>query len=203
MLHPVGKAVLWGRGYAPRMWTLLLASALAGDLVVEAKVPARVSVDTELVAEIFRSGSYRTEIPDGPHKLVITTGGTPKSFDIEAGPEPVVVIVGRTGTTLGTAAPEPETVAKGDADIVFRSSDGSRLMVQVGPQRVVVGAGRDVALSLPVGEYPMSVRNESGTQIFARGMLDVRGGTELIVQVAEGTLPETAGDGVAFHAVGR
>lgn len=185
------------------MWTLLfLSAAFAGEVVIDVKLPARLSLDGELVAEVYREGVLRLPVKDGPHQLVVTTGGMPSSFQVDVGPRPTVVIVGRSGISVSQDDQE-QVVPMGDAQVRFRSAHNERLMVQVGNQRVVVSAGDGILIPLPVGEYPMTVRNPDGTSIFARGMLQVRGGADLVVQISEGMLPETSGEGVAFHPGGR
>jgi hypothetical protein len=59
-----------------------------------------------------------------------------------------------------------------------------------------------VLLPLPVGEHPMSLRSSDGTSVFARGVLTVSGGKDLVVQVTEGLMPETSGEGISFSSGG-
>src|SRR5690606_4050302 len=127
----------------------------------------------------------------------------PRPYEVEAGAEPTLVLVGRTGVTIakgptGDAASAP--AVDGVSDVLFRTASGEQLLVQVDQQRVLVSPGRGVALPLSVGHHPMTVRSADGSSIFARGTLVVTGGTELLVRLSEGRLPETAGDGVVFHA---
>lgn len=182
---------------------LLVGPAQAGEFVADVKVPARLSIDGEIVAEVYRESLLRVPYPDGDHKLVVTTEGVPKTFPITIDPDvPVVVLVGRSGTTVGSDDPAPRPMAVGESNVRFRVSGRDRLMVQVGKQRILVSPGSGVSLSLAAGEHDLSVRSPDGTTIFTRGVLTVSGGTDLVVQLAEGKLPETAGEGLTFNPVG-
>jgi hypothetical protein len=73
-------------------------------------------------------------------------------------------------------------------------------MVQIGRQRVVVGPGDGLVLPLELGRHEMSVRNQDGTAVYARGSLEVTpGGEPVIVQLAQGALPETSSGSVRFY----
>lgn len=180
---------------------LLLGTALAGELVIDAKVPARVAVDGELAAEIYALGRLHLTVADGAHKVVVTVDGTPRALEVQVGARPVVVFVGRTGLTVD-AGPAPVVATLGDATVRFVTPEGSRLLVQVDGRRVPVPPGGGVPVTLPVGEHTMSVRNADGTQVYARGTLVLRGTGDVVVQITEGRVPETSGEGVSFVADG-
>lgn len=185
------------------MLTLLLAQALAGDVVFDLKVPARLALDGEVVAEVHREGVLRLPVADGAHTLVVTVQGQPRSFDLPVGVEPVLVLVGRTGISVGAPPAADAGVPVGDASVRFRVSEKERLLVQIDRQRVLVGPGLGVVLPLAQGEHELSIRNPDGTQVFARGTLNVTGTGEAVVQLSEGRMPETAGDAVSFVAGSR
>lgn len=199
-------------------WLLACCLAHAGEIVVDAKVPVRLSLDGELVAELYAESRLVLPVGDGGHTLVVTTDGTPQSYQVTAGSTPVTVLVGRTGTSIGVPADSvsvhvERTIAGGPVDVRFRTVGRERLMIQLGQQRVVVPPGNGVLLPLDLGEHPLTVRSSDGTNVFARGVLTVSGagvtaqgiGTagEAVVQLAEGKIPETSGDAVAFDATGR
>ncbi len=181
---------------------MLLSAALAGDLVVDAKVPVTVSVDAQQAADVFQVGVLRLAVDDGPHKVVVVVAGKPSVFDVTIGPSPVVVLVGRSGTTVGAPDAQPVPVAVGvDIPVRFRAAGRDRLLLQIGGQRVVVAPGVGVTLPLSLGEHDMTVRSPDGTSIYARGMLVVSGAGDLVVQLAEGKMPETSGAGLSFDPV--
>ncbi len=184
------------------MW-IWITVALAGQLIVDGKVPVSVAIDGEMAAQTYRPGLLRFEVENGEHVVVISAAGNPNRFDIVVGPSaPVVLLAGRTGITQGAVdkiEAEDEGLVTGPGTVTFRCVGGARLMVQVGRQRVVVGAGEGVALELAIGEHPMSIRSSDGTSIYARGVLRVSGGAgPVVVQIGEGTMPETSGEGIAF-----
>lgn len=203
------------------MWCILsLLVAYGGEVIIDAKIPAHVAVDGAVVAEIYTEGVLRLPLADGRHTLGITTGGTPSSHEIEVGGTPVVVLVGRSGTSIGaagaSAAPEPvagvepEAGAEpapaapvGPVPVRFRTAGRARVLVQIGTRRFTIAPGAGIEVELAPGEHIVSVRNPDGTQVFARGVLTLTGGSDLVVQVAEGRVPETSGDGVAFYATSR
>lgn len=181
---------------------MLLSAALAGDLVVDVKVPVNVSIDGQQAADVFQPGMLRLPVDDGPHKVTVVVAGKPSVFDVTIGPSPVVLLVGRSGTTVGAADAQPVPLATGaDIPVRFRTTARDRLLVQIAGQRVVVAPGVGVTLPLGLGEHEMTVRSPDGTSIFARGMLVVGGSGELIVQLSEGKMPETSGPGLSFDPV--
>lgn len=181
---------------------MLLSAALAGDLVVDVKVPVTLSLDGQQVADVFQPGVLRMPIPDGAHKVTAVVGGKPQVFEVTIGLTPVVLLVGRSGTTVGAPdALPPPVVAGGDIPVRFRSAARDRLLLQIGGQRVVVAPGVGLSLPLSLGEHEMTVRSPDGTSIYARGVLVVAGVGDLVVQLAEGKMPETSGPGLSFDPV--
>lgn len=184
------------------MWTLLLGTVLAGELVIDARVPARVSVDGEVAAEIYALGRLHLQVADGARRVMVTVDGNPRVLDVVTGARPVVVFVGRTGITVESgSAPSPEV--SGDATVRFVTPEGNRLLVLVAGRRVLVPPGAGVPVTLPVGDHALSIRNADGTQVFARGTLVLGRAGEAVVQITEGRVPETSGEGVSFVADGR
>lgn len=187
------------------MW-IWIAAALAGQIVVDAKVPVAVMLDGEMVAQLWRAAVVTVPAEPGPHALTVVLDGNPRRFDVTiTDGAPVVVLAGRSGVSLGAAEDVAKHVPTAPPDgapteVRFRVADGAYLMVQVGRQRVVVGPGDGMAIPLPLGDHPFSVRSSDGTAVFARGVLTVSASAEpRVVQLSEGALPETSGQGVAFH----
>ncbi|MCB9663145.1 MAG: hypothetical protein H6732_03460 [Alphaproteobacteria bacterium] len=210
-------------------WILSCLLAHGGEVIVDAKVPVHLAVDGVVVAEVYTVGVLKLPVDAGKHTLTLTTGGTPAAHEIDVGDQPVVVIVGRTGTSVGTLAegapepspastaaavaaapaPTPEVAASaapallGPVPVRFRTAGRARLLVQIDTRRYTVAPGEGIDVDLSAGEHIVSVRNPEGTQIYARGVLTVTGGGDLVVQVAEGRVPETSGNGLAFYATSR
>lgn len=188
------------------MLTWWIGAALAAGLTVDAHVAVHVAVDGEAVGEIYVPGTLYLPVPAGEHVLVITRGGVPSRYDVQVPDDGTLhVLVGKTGTTLDTVAPQA-LVVDPDAPtrLVLRTADASPILVHVQGRRHLIAPEADTVVELPAGpgEYPMVVRSGDGTNIFARGVLRVAGG-EVVVQVAEGALPETGGEGGSFVPAGR
>ncbi len=183
------------------MW-LLLPAALAGDVVFDLKVPARLVLDGQSVAEVHVESVLRVPVAAGTHQLSVTVANSVQSYDLVVGDGQVVVLIGRTGTTVGKPEAAVAAEAGGLCSVRFRVSAAERMMVQVDRQRVLVGPGEGVALPLAPGEHELSVRNVDGTQVFARGTLQVLASGEAVAQISEGRMPETSGTCVAFIAGG-
>jgi hypothetical protein len=84
------------------MFLLSLVTALAGQIVVDGKVPMAVSMDGSMVAQTVVPARVSFEAPDGIRSLTITIGGNPKKIDVrvEDG-TPALVLVGRSGISVG------------------------------------------------------------------------------------------------------
>lgn len=179
----------------------LMLSAFAGELVVDAKVPVRVAVDGELLAEVHREGVLHLPLADGLRGVVLTVAGNAQRYEVQIGDQPSRILVGRTGVTVDAVAPAV-AIPQGEATVRFRTAGKERLLVQVDRQRVLVSPGVGIALPLSTGDHAISIRNPDGTQIFARGTLIISSGGDLLVQIAEGRVPETSGEGLQFVADG-
>lgn len=186
------------------MFTWLLSLALSAEIVLDAKVSTRLSVDGVAVAELFRPGLLHVEIPAGDHEVIVVADGHTSTFRASIRDDsPLIVFAGRTGITLGEApSVAPTAVAPGPWTVRFRVGGRERLLVSVDNQRIVVSPGEGSVLTVTGGDHRLSVRSSDGTMVYARGMLRVNGGDNLTVQIGEGALPETSGSGLSFVADG-
>jgi hypothetical protein len=182
------------------MLTPFLSLALAGTLVVDANVPTEVRVDGRLIVEIYEAGVFRTDVPAGSHEVVVYLSGegTRQSLLLPEQGE-VVVGVGRTGVSWPAAARSAVAVAApdGPGSVSFRSVAREDVVVTVGRARHLVPAGGTLDLELAAGDHAVSVRSGDGTVVWARGHLTVTG-PGLIVQLNDGRMPETLGEGGRF-----
>lgn len=181
-----------------------MTMAFGGELVLDAKVPAHLVLDGEVVAELYQPALLHLPLDAGSHRLVLTTEGQPEPFEfVSAADSTHVLLAGRTGNTLSSALDrtqdDPPDADVGPVSVRFRTAGNQPLMVQIARQRVVVSPGEGVDVSLPVGTHAMSLRSSDGTSVYARGMLKVGPTEDAVVQIGEGAMPETSGPGVAFH----
>jgi hypothetical protein len=183
------------------MWILTLwLSASAGELLLDAKVPAALSVDGRMLAQLYEPGVLRVPVSAGAHQLSISIDGTPQLFDVTVGEDEVrVILAGRTGVTLGEVRKATTQVAGVPVDVEFRARGPAAVMVQVGRERIVLAPEAIKHLSLALGDHPMTVRSSDGTSVYARGVLRVVGGEVMVVQVTEGATPEATGPGLVFR----
>ena len=171
-----------------------------GTLHIDAKLPAEVLVDGAKIAQLWHPGALTVAVSAGPHTLRIYTHGDPEDFPVQIEPDAQTrVVVGRTGITLDSLAAAPADPATPVA-VELRSVGGSA-QVRLADRRIELDNGERVSVQLAPGDHRMSVRSRDGTVIWATGVLEVGVGEGLVVQVAEGRLPELSGAG-RFHASG-
>jgi len=181
---------------------LLLSAALAGELLVEAQVPADVFVEGNHVAQLFYPSSLRVEFAPGPIVLTVVVEGLPAKVDLEI-PEvgTAVLVVGRTGITTGQQPPEP--VDAEPRDIEFRLGGPEHVLFSLAGERIQLGPGEVVTRRLEPGNHALSVRSSQGTIVWAQGQLVVDGTSPFVVQLSEGHLPEVVGRGGDFRSGAR
>lgn len=177
------------------MWFLSPCVALAGSVVIDAAVPIDVFVNTEALARLYVPGIVTLPLDDGPRKLQIWVDGNPHEVSIDV---PVVgvttVMVGKNGIT--TAAPNAPDVPVGPVE--FRVAGRAEVMFTLDDQRHHLAPGEVLKVELTEGNHMISVRDASGTQIWAKGLLTVKEPRGVIVQLSEGRMPEVAGTGGRF-----
>ncbi|MBW1876809.1 MAG: hypothetical protein JRJ84_00460 [Deltaproteobacteria bacterium] len=179
---------------------LLIPSALAANLVIEAKVPVEVWVSGQLMGELVRPSELHVQATPGETELTLLTQGTPKTFIVDVPEEGLArVVVGRTGITTGQDLPEPAVEPEGtQSQVEFRSTAREDVVLIIGDTRYTLAPQAILRVDLSHGAHPLSLRNGVGTVIWAQGSLQVDG-DGLVVQVADGRMPEVAGGGGAFH----
>jgi hypothetical protein len=186
-------------------WILLSGLASGGELHIDARIPAAVYLDGQAFVELSQPGTAMFVVPDGEHKLVIMTNGNPTTRMITIGLEPAQLLVGRTGITVGMAEQRPAKKPASTAinEVEFRSTSKLPLMVYIDEDRHILAAGATKLLDLQAGEHSLSVRNDSGTAIFATGTLITDGVNRIIVQFSEGRVPEVSGEGAQYLSVSQ
>lgn len=186
------------------MFTLLLLPfSLAGELVIDAKVPVEVRVGGQAVAQLFVPALARVPVPTGPTEVEVYRNGSPTVLPIDF-PEvgEVWVIAGRTGlTTEVRAIPKPD--ANAPVTVEFRVAGAEGVMLQIEGKRHVIRDAAPLMLELGAGRHAMQVRSVDGTVIWATGHLDLTGESPVRVQLTDGRLPETSGPGVHWSSGGR
>jgi hypothetical protein len=145
------------------------------------------------LAQLWYPGTARFDIVAGAHVVRVYVDGTPRdvNVDIQPGHE-THVLVGRSGISVTKA----ETEAPGPVDAVsveLRVVGGGAAQIRMDGERHHLSGGDRLTLSLSPGPHAMSVRSSDGTAIWAAGTLSLTGGAPVIVQIAEGRMPEVGG----------
>jgi hypothetical protein len=189
----------------------LMAAGWAGEVTVTVQGSARLMVDDRVLAEAWAPGSIRVAVADGTHDVVVVVDGIEHRFPdrtVDAA-HPLQIFAGRLAVTEGAPpsgdAATPPAPSAGPASVSFRGAGSARVLVQVDDARFWVDPGQSVARALSAGEHRISVRSSDGLSIYARGALSLRADASgaLVVQVAEGTVPEAGGDGLRFTSEDR
>lgn len=177
------------------MWFLSPCVALAGSVVIDAAVPVDVFVDTEALARLYVPGVVTLPLPEGERRLKLWVDGLLHEVTVTV-PEVglTTVIVGKNGITTG--APNAADVPVGP--IEFRVAGKAEVMFTLDSQRYHLAPGEVLKLDLTEGSHPMSVRDASGTQIWAKGQLVVKEPRGVIVQFSDARGPEVVGTGGRF-----
>lgn len=166
-----------------------------GQLLFDAKQPAELLVDGVKLGQLYYAGQARFDVLPGRHRVRVYLSGQPTDTDVEvvAGVESRVLI-GRTGVTVSrsdvAAAPHADVVS-----VEMRMVGGGGAQVRVDDQRYRIDAGGQVSVPLASGVHAVSFRSADGTVIWASGTLELAGGEGVIVQLAEGRMPEVSGPG--------
>jgi hypothetical protein len=170
-------------------------------LEVDAKVPVEILISGVKLGQLYFPGEARFKIVPGEHTLRVYVNGNPTDVPLvlRAG-ERTRVLVGRSGVSLEAAVADAAAPAAqpGPVAVQFRLSGGGSARLMLDGRPVALQGGAPVTVDLGVGSHPLSVRSTDGTAIWATGHLEVQGGDSLVVQVAEGRLPEVSGPG-RFH----
>lgn len=173
----------------------LIATALAGELVVDARVPVEIEVQHQKIAVLYEPGIVRFVRDPGPLSLVVLTDGNPTAVDVTIPKEgAAVLLVGRSGITSSLDQP---LAIPGPTSIELRNGGARAVQIRLDGKAYTVEPSRPQVVALPTGSYRFEVRDPSGTALWAHGRLQVAGGS-VVVQASEGVMPEVAGERARF-----
>lgn len=177
------------------MWAWWLASAFAGELVVDAQVPVEIRQNLQTLATLYFPGELHMSADPGKTVLIFVVNGTEAPVELDIPTEgSAVVVVGRTGITTGQRpaddAPPPtfELRASGDTAVTV-VLDGARIAMRPGESRIVPNR---------TAVHEIGLRDATGTVVWAHGTLVVSGVGPHVVQVSEGRMPVVSGAGGRF-----
>jgi hypothetical protein len=181
---------------------LATTPSLAGEIVIQTRLPVEVVLDDAHLATLLAAGELIVPAEAGPHKLTLWVGGNPRDIQLDVpSTGHVAVAVGRAGVTtdvLPDAQPDPATPAV----VALRCTGVETLQVVLGTERYTLDPGVNTTVSLAAGKYPLSLRNDAGTVVWADGTLVLEPGGTVVVHVADGRAPEVLGRGGVFRPKG-
>ena len=184
------------------IWLLFLASALAGNVIIDNEVPVEVRIEQRTMMKLLYPSQARFEYAAGPTQLTLLVNGEPKNIAIQI-PEDgdVRVVVGRNGISHTTDA--KPTVAQKETAVTFRALGVEPIQLRLGNKRHVVTPDEEFSTTLQSGRHPVEIRNLEGTLLWAAGQLELSGLENVVVQLIEGRMPEVVGKGSQFYVRGR
>ncbi|MEZ4321925.1 MAG: hypothetical protein R3F61_30920 [Myxococcota bacterium] len=179
----------------------LEAPSKMGRILFDSRLPAEIRVDGHTVAQLYTGGRLSINASVGKHEVMVLTNGTPRLTAVDVLSDgQATVMIGRTGLTTGQVLDEDD--ADGNARVEFRVAGDQNVLVQLDDDRYKVDGHGYKGITVPVGSYRMSVRSGTGTVVWATGRLELHQAGEVVVQLAEGRMPEVSGGGSSFHPGG-
>lgn len=182
---------------------LAIPAASAGEVVLDVRLPSRVSLGGEILADLFQAAVLKVERPAGQVALVVSTQGEPERVVLqvpESGQIRALITHEGISSAALVAASDPE--ATGPMVLAVRTVGSSRLMLVVDGARHTVGPASPLEITLAPGDHALTVRSQDGAVVYSRGVLSVANGGEGVLQLVEGAGPQASGDGVSFVATG-
>ena len=179
------------------LWILWIAAAVAGGMVIDAEVPVQVLVNDRPYVQMYHPGQSRFDYKPGPAEVTLLINGKPKRLAVTI-PETghLQLIVGRNG--ISHAQEDNKTPASTETEVVFRAMGTEAVQVRLGEKRHIISPDAAFSTSLTTGRHLIEVRNNDGTLIWAKGQLELSGLENVVVQLAEGRMPEVIGNGSQF-----
>jgi hypothetical protein len=179
----------------------LIATAVAGEVVIDARVPAEIEVERQKWATLLRPGVVRFSASPGTLAMVVYVDGDPQPVAVTVpATGAATVLIGRSGVTGGVDVKVGAAAADavvGPAAVEVRNSGARPVMVRVDGVAYTIDPRSPLSWSMPAGIYRFEVRDVAGRAVWARGRLQVGGGP-VVVQVSEGRFPEVSGDRSTF-----
>jgi hypothetical protein len=175
--------------------------ALAGGVIIDAEVPVELRVEGRPYLTLLYPAQARFEHPKGATELTLFVNGVPRKITVQI-PETghVRVVVGRNGVSHST--PDDDTPVAKDSTVVFRAIGLESVQLRIDGERHFVSPKQPLSVKLTTGRHPMEVRNNEGTLIWAKGILELSGRENVVVQMTEGRMPEVVGSGSQFLTKG-
>lgn len=179
--------------------SLLLGTALAGELVVDSSVPVDVRARGASLISVLSSARVRvTDVPPGSQVLELSRGGKTQSLTVVVPDQGAALItINEKGGFVesGAAPPSPSP------SVELHAPRDQRFATIVDGERVVAwsGAYPVVLESLKPGARAIELRSTDLLTIWARGTLDLEPSDRLVLTVSAGRSMDVAGRAGAFR----
>lgn len=174
------------------IWYIFVISAFAGGFMVDAKVPVEVRIAEQSYLKLYYPGQARMEYPAGPVDITLMVNGHPSIINVEIPTEGYTqLVVGRNGTSISEQ--RVTTEAKASSPVTFRAVGLESMQIRLNNAKHTVAPEKEMQHTLATGTHKLEIRNEAGTLVWAKGILNVSGKEPVIIQLSEGRLPEVIG----------
>ena len=182
-------------------WLVLLAPALAGDIVVQTSVPAEIQLGGQPLLQTWGPATLRvTDIDPGLASIRVVRGEQTQDIDVMVPDEGAATLVVGQGapSTHPTAAPAP------GPSVELRATAGQKFSVIVdGKRTTVVRSQHPVRLEgITAGPHTLELRTVDLTVVWAKANLDLVADDQVVITGQEGYAPEVKGREGAVRLAG-
>jgi len=173
-------------------WLLLLAPAWAGDIVVQATVPADIQIGTVPLAHTWGPVTLRiTGVDAGVAGIRVLRGDKVDTLDVVVPDSGAAVLV----VDKGAPSTHPAEAPVAGPMVELRAAPGQHFAVVLdGVRTTVVGEHYPVQLEgISAGPHQLELRTSDLTVVWARAELDLQADDKLVVTGQEGYAPIVSG----------
>ena len=183
------------------IWYFFVISAFAGGFIVDAQVPVELRIGEQAYVKLYYPGQTRMEFASGEVDMTVLVNGNPSSVRMNI-PETgyAQLVVGRNGTSIADKTIHAEIMA--ESPVTFRAVGRESVQIRLNNQKHLVSPEREFKQTLATGTHKLEIRNEGGTLVWAKGVLNVSGKEPVVLQLSEGRLPEVIGLDSEFSSSG-
>lgn len=170
--------------------------ALAGTLVVESLVPARIVADGQPLAQLYIPATVDfPAFPAGNHRISVYRGTVPEHLEIQVPEEGTVRVVVGTATLQAMGGPPkpaipPQSMGPGRLEVRPDGDTSCTLRIDDAPAVLCKQGSPTCIQDLTPGERRLEIRSPDGQIIWVRGRVRLGAGETLVLGFSEGRAPE-------------
>ena len=183
------------------IWYFFVISAFAGGFIVDAQVPVELRIGEQTYVKLYYPGQTRMEYAPGDVDMTVLVNGNPSTVRMDI-PESgyAQLVVGRNGTSVAERTTQSEV--KAESPVTFRAVGRESMQIRLNNTKYSVSPDHELKQTLSTGTHKLEIRNEEGTLVWAKGVLNVSGKEPVVLQLSEGRLPEVIGLDSEFSSSG-